>query len=658
MSAATFRKFLPKMKPLFIFILLISLFLSGAAPAVASVFDPSPSIDDPIDPAFVEFNVTGNSGPADGYDLPANLMETIYTSGFDQISILTNYPMSRVNLIIESPGTTSASSAGEILTLNNNTTTFYANQFEYMPDTVDESGLVTLGSIVNITIYYYGKPITVHSEDVSTLAVDNTNDLPVDPVEMSKTFRFKAVMTEDGNEMTFIPYETISAGEIFMHHDFNYFDANYSTILSEDGPINAIYLYGTVSGLHQLQSYYWYKQPETFSYNSIPADETLKSYNPTFTVDTGHLEDVGEFNLNTVFLCAINHDKEMEGNIPEFNYTHCGIFGTVNINDQMIATTVTNETQIVYESDALTAVLHEHRRMLTLHLNLSEAGPYLDSALSEQIYKLTFNPGTGYDTYTVPFIFKFTEPGVFNIPISKTIDPDSGKYIVKLPKMDVPDGKTQSISNLSFPSQLEEVLDNNSMTINFNVDSDDFFGNTIVGTTNGNSDGDSDPVLISCFDIKFKNDINEVLKENRLTVDLVFKIPKKVNGEDINANEIVIYHKNQSGQLEKLPIQIDSSDPNYFIVTAQTSGFSPFAAVLVSQPVPPASNSSGTAVGQATIIDSEPTTVPSQIIQPEPSKPSTVDTIVYKIQGYFSTFSVLVVLISGIAMWNYLRKSI
>ncbi|WNY24987.1 hypothetical protein [Methanolapillus millepedarum] len=622
MSEIPVREHFPKMIQLFfVFVLLSSLFsIMGTAQADVSV---------DLEPYFLEGTLSGGSVPNAAYVPPLSFSETIYTSDLNQISILTNYPINSVYYFMSNDISYKEFTTGEIISLANNTITFYAGQFNYNPN-----------SIVGITIYYN------------------------DSTEKFKTFRFKAVMTSDGNNLTFVPYETQSSGESYVHHDIGYFDSNYSSMLAEDGPINAVYLYGADStGHHQLQSYYWYRLPESFSADPIPKDESLSTYHPAFEVNVNQLENLNSFDIHTVFLCS-NHDREVNGTLPGFVVDGCGIFSIINITANNATFTISstdgsgtiiNNTH-VDEFGALKCSLSEHKRMLTVHVDLKFAEPYLNPALNEQEYFLKFNPGNDFESYTVPFIFKFIEPGVINIPIPSELT--NGTYVVNVPSLDVPAGNRQTLSALSFPKELGDALKDNRMTIDFNAGQDVFSGSGIQVVT-----GNTESVAVSFFDINFKKEINSALKENNLTVGLTFKIPKKIDGEHINKNEIVIYHKVQSGGdilFEKLPIQIDDvSDPDYFLVTAETCGFSPFAAILVPQASNSGSSSSSNAdLGDRALNNSQDNnSTPSQVQQPDP-KPNPMNTIVHKIKGYFSTFSVLVVLISGMAMWNYLRKSI
>ena len=171
------------------------------------------------------------------------------------------------------------------------------------------------------------------------------------------------------------------------------------------------------------------------------------------------------------------------------------------------------------------------------------------------------------------------------------------------------------------------------------------------------------------------------MSENDLTVALTFSIPLlDENGNPINLEDIVVYHiiQDEDGQTQLVPLTIISReiDGDFISLTAHTTGFSPFAVVttlpVVEPPKPPeppqkTPSRSSSSMYSAVIISNAPpeenkstdpvgnssNVTPPVIIPPIPD----ID-IIRVVHGNLSIFSIFVVLMSGIFMWNYIRRNL
>ncbi|WP_338097147.1 hypothetical protein [Methanolapillus ohkumae] len=549
-----------------------------------------------IIPVAVAFPLTPPSNSDSTPDLGSgsvHLTETIYTSGFDQISIVTNYHIISASYDISEADGQLPVNVEKIFYSSDNSATFYGNYFTY-----SES------SRINITLNY-----------------DGSNGLE------KKTFSFKPVTSEHNdavNTVTFIPWESSSVfypTDVVMRADNFYFSSDFSSILTENRPINAIYFYGD----KQLQSYYWYKIPDIIFSKPLLTGEDVENYIPEFVINSER--SYPEFlDLNCVFLCS-NHDFEKDTGIPAFN-SSCSFFNAINVSTDGVSQS---------NNDYFESV---NARFTAARLPISQIQHYLINAPSPEL-ELKFYPDD-HSQYTVPFKFILGN----DIPMQTQLV--GNNYIISVPTP-ISSSYQAQLSSLSFPKELGDIFRGQQMMIDFESDEHEFL------ITGASHDGTT---IVSCFDLSVGNEINSALREKNLKAGLIFKIPKVMDGELVNRDEITIFHKTESG-MEKLELEIDStSDADNFIVTAYTTSFSPFAAMLIEKPAASSFEPSGSVqYVENTSISGER---PPQTITPLVNNPvrSTVETVLHKINGHFSLFSVLVVLISGMVMWNYLRKSL
>ncbi len=217
------------------------------------------------------------------------------------------------------------------------------------------------------------------------------------------------------------------------------------------------------------------------------------------------------------------------------------------------------------------------------------------------------------------------------------------------------------VSSLSFPEAVKDALKDNSLileSLNSHAldDVEDESGYLTPETS-----------VLSVTDISFENSINDILKENNETVEVSFVIPTIIDGVDIDPNDIAVLHiagDEEKTSLEKLEINVRLKEIDgirYYAVTAKTSGFSPFAVISNdNRGSENVSNAGGQSFGEAVVIPPKEDTGPDDTNGYNNALPplTIIEDIITKVQGHLSVFSVLVVLTSGLFMWNYIRRRI
>ena|GEM_PF-3847517 len=227
-----------------------------------------------------------------------------------------------------------------------------------------------------------------------------------------------------------------------------------------------------------------------------------------------------------------------------------------------------------------------------------------------------------------------------------------------------------TLSSLQFPNEVAQIFADNN--VNLIVES--------LTAADLQVELQGAPIAIiniSFSDLSVKSMVNEALK-NGGGVDLTFSVPTTDSfGSPINPSGLVVLHvveKDGRQTTESLKItHISKAADGFYTVTATTTGFSPFiiasSEVSDSSPVNPSpmpdsanpsESKSSSSVGQAVIrsenaasesfslpIDIDSKFMPPQIIE-----------TVEKIQGYLSLFSILVVLVAGLFVLNYIRRSV
>ena len=284
-----------------------------------------------------------------------------------------------------------------------------------------------------------------------------------------------------------------------------------------------------------------------------------------------------------------------------------------------------------------------------------------DDLLASPEVEFMFYP-KGYKEMAVLFVFE--REGVY-----VSIDPnlvDDVKLYVPISSYSEPQNPT--LSAMAFPKGILSAL-GNSATVSISS-----LNPAALGDFNSENLFEDSDISVHLFvNIDFgnsKESVNQYLSENGETASLTFTVPKKVNSDGVMKNvmkdELKVFHATEAGgqkKLEELNLTItdDPNDPeNYYIVTAETTGFSPFAIISVPSGQidnldPVSSSSSGS--GQAVVIPAKSSESPIEEAPEIPNSPIPgITEVIEFIQGYLSLFSVLVVLLSGMFMWNYIHS--
>lgn len=499
-------------------------------------------------------------------------------------------------------------------------------------------------------------------------------------------------------------------------HDFNkpvYYSANYGSVFTDE----AVYLdlkeefvgkniiYSFDQGT--LRSVYWY-DAEADELNLKP-DGSMVAYEPEFILN---LSDLQDFGLNSLFICP-EHDTytvsdyndasktltidgipysgctsefewaltigDSEKNASDYLMTYDDLYPVEKEDGNPEETPDPEEDDgepeeeeevdiityphfISFNSSALSGDLSKTRTQAIQFYPVLKTGNEIEQQPEEPGESDPSLPGeednedegsfTSFKdkAYTFKFSRLYT-----SVPIE--LKGDTMELV-----SETTDYSKPLVSSLSFPEAVKDALKDNSLILeslnSHALDKD-------------NIDDDSgyltpETSVLSVTDISFENSINDVLKENNETVELSFVIPTVIDDVDINPNEITVLHisEGEEKSLEKLETTVRLKDVNgvkYYAVTAKTSGFSPFAVVSnENNGSENVSKAGGQSYGEAVVIPSEEDVPPedkngyNNVLPPL----TTIEDIITKVQGHLSVFSVLVVLTSGLFMWNYIRRRI
>ena len=502
---------------------------------------------------------------------------------------------------------------------------------------------------------------------------------------------------DDENVKTvFYPVYSDSTGllsSVFYHYDVDFFTSFDENIFEKMADHELIYRFDTQS----LRSVYWFDgfRPETNDYGT--------EFMPQKMVYSVNMSDLQDVSIGSLFICPA-HDPDSD----EYDNT-LGSAGNADkglcIEDLEWMVFINGELRVA--SDYLNIFVNEtgsdpsnpgnpgngtgnngsgnNGSGNNSSGNKSKPGdpdPIVDAESFQHVATFTnlsllsddlmassevefmFYP-KGYKEMAVLFVFE--REGVY-----VSIDPnlvDDVKLYVPISSHSEPQNPT--LSAMAFPKGILSAL-GNSATVSINslnpAALEDFNSENIFE--------DSDISVHLFVNIDFgnsKDSVNQYLSENGETASLTFTVPKKVNSDGVMKNvmkdELKVFHATETGgqkKLEELNLTIsdDPNDPeNYYIVTAETTGFSPFAIISVPSgqidnpgPDPVSSSSSGS--GQAVVIPAKNSESPTFEAVPEipNSQVPSITEIIDFIQGYLSLFSVLVVLLSGMFMWNYIHS--
>ena len=197
--------------------------------------------------------------------------------------------------------------------------------------------------------------------------------------------------------------------------------------------------------------------------------------------------------------------------------------------------------------------------------------------------------------------------------------------------------------SLSFPKNMSAYLMDTQLVVR-DLDKDD-----LSGISNGIISADS--VVYGFMDVDLssnKSELNSVLENENKNIKLTFTIPKTIDGNTINPRDLVIYRVvevNGVKTLEKLNVAVSEAiDKDFYLVSVESTGFSP----LVITSTAPANNSQSPGVYNS---EASPLTF-------HPMDLADIFSLVTKIKGNFSLFSVSVVLVSSMFLWVYIRRSL
>lgn len=260
-------------------------------------------------------------------------------------------------------------------------------------------------------------------------------------------------------------------------------------------------------------------------------------------------------------------------------------------------------------------------------------------------------------TASIPFTFT-REVRKFTI---NTANVENGNIKVSLKSNPDSTPEVPGLSNMFFPEIYGEILQDTELVIEtLNAQSiEDVESELITEETPVHA-----VINIDFSNVNTKNALNSELEKNNGKVALEFEVPAfDSEGNLIQKEDLAIFHviDSEDGRtLEKLNIDYVSSkniDNGYYVVTAYTSGFSPF--IIASDEFESAKSNS--AVENSVIIPDEElikngVNVPSY--STDVDSPSTIAGIVGKVRGHMSIFSIFVVLTSGLFMWDYIRRRV
>ncbi|WP_316558007.1 hypothetical protein [Methanimicrococcus hongohii] len=407
----------------------------------------------------------------------------------------------------------------------------------------------------------------------------------------------------------------------------------------------------------QLRYIYWFDNSLLQSNSETMAESGVFDFE--FLVNMSEIE-IEEANINVLFICP-DHLPSYVGSYTSKDIPNnpdiesCEIHWNLKLNESQI-TDADTELYLNFAEDS-----HSHIVSFTdvalLENDLSKSRTVAlkfyagyRNALSDGSYE-----DISYEDISIPFKFSREYQSV---QIKPVLDEDTGTFTVE-----IDDDTTSSLSSLSFPESVSAVLEGASLIIEpvsrsvlNEIESDE-----LDETTN----------IYSIFSINFENngeniksELNNALTENDANVLLTFEIPK--TDEIILDNDnLVVFHITDAEDgidFEILKPSVEEIGDHYSI-TVSTSSFSTFAIASLESDKPvepiPTPVSKSESYGQATLIPERIETEENSGYEGNitPNIPTITD-IITAVQGYMSVFSVLVVLTSGLFMWDYIRRRI
>lgn len=418
---------------------------------------------------------------------------------------------------------------------------------------------------------------------------------------------------------------------------------------------------------NNLRSVYWF---DGFRSVTNDYDKKFMPMKMVYSVNMSDLQDIG---ISSLFICP-SHDPN---NNKNGNGNPTGGAGKGScVKDLEWVVSVNGELRDA--SDYLNINSQGKKANHFQHIvTFTDLSLLHNDLMSSQEVEFMFYP-KGYEETAVLFVFEREGAHVSISNYLEDVDED-GKFHVPIPS-----GSSfgnPALSSMTFPAGTSSLLSTATVLIS-DLDYSFFesFGSEDVFE-------DLDIVVHLFVDIDFgesKESLNQYLSESGQTVSLTFLVPKSVGGTDVVIDELKIFHITKiDGQptfeeLSNLTV-VNSENEEYYLATAEATGFSPFAVLSVSDsedgsgsvtpgpdpvlnpdskladPSPSSSISLSSGTHQVSVIPekiSEATGFVPNLSSITPEIPAVIETL----QGHLSLFSILVVFVSGMFMWNYIRR--
>lgn len=479
-------------------------------------------------------------------------------------------------------------------------------------------------------------------------------------------------------------------GSVFDNKNSDNVEAVYPDLKEE--LVDKAVIYSFDQG--NLRFIYWFDTEADELKLKESGHKDISPYEPEFVLDLSHLQD---FKINSLFICPEHDTYSLNNNALTISGTSCSdcssdILQVVTVGDSEkeasdyllsyldlypeetdenddsdedfspedgqesetddVIVVKTYPHFVSFNSSALNADLLKKKVRLVQFYPILNLKTDTDDSGQQQPDETDEDDLSFVSFKDQAYVFKFSRPYK---PIAIELTGNTLDLV-----SETTDYSKPLVSSLLFPDAIKDALNGNHLLIeNLNShvldDAEDDEGHLTPETA-----------ILSVTDISFENSINEVLKENNEQVEISFVIP--VDDVELNPNDIAVLHVSDDGEkksLEKLEstVSFKIDGVKYYSVTAKTSEFSSFAVISTGNPDSGlSSNAGGQPIGEAFVVSQEnsvpPTDVNGYDLGLSPSPISVVEDIVTKIQGHLSIFSVLVVLTSGLFMWDYIRRRV
>ena len=491
----------------------------------------------------------------------------------------------------------------------------------------------------------------------------------------------------DGNAryLTFDTYDALSGGNVvpviypiysdnvagnqalFYHYTESFFTSFDDEIFEKMAGHDVVYRFSD----NNLRSAYWFDGFRSVTYGSDVRDEYL-GFMPLKMVYSVDMSDLQDISLSCLFMCP-DHD-------PTNNQQGNGNPGGVGKGscDKDLEWIVWVNGEQRNAADYLDITEQDLNSKDFKHVvTFTGLSPLLNDLMNSHEVKFMFYP-KGHEETAVLFVFE-REGSYVSINHYKDNVNARGKFDVPIYKGHK--AGQPALSSLSFPSDLPANILTNAVVLVSDLD------HNILANFDPENILEDDNIFVHLFvDINFggaTGALNNYLSANGESVTLTFSVPKQVNGLVVNEKDLKVFHAAGTGDQRKLeelkPVTIiNEPDSDYYIVSAETTSFSPFTVLSIpssenthqTPPMPPdeipdseparAASSSVASVASGSLNQ---TSAPPEVrsgstdhttILSLPAPPLPI--IFESLQGHLSLFSILTVLASSIFMWRYIRR--